>query len=142
MMRILLTGSSGYVGRILAAALSDLGHEVVGLDREAAGNILSDFIHCDLNKPERYAHRLSGVNTIFHLAAAKGDWGISADEYQRDNLEATERLLEAGRAASVSNWFFYSTVSVLGPSKEPLPETADTRPSNPRSEEHTSELQS
>ncbi|MCG8434473.1 MAG: NAD(P)-dependent oxidoreductase, partial [Gammaproteobacteria bacterium] len=62
--------------------------------------------------------------------AAKGDWGISKQEYYRDNLQATETLLEAAKQSQIKKWFFYSTVSVLGPSKIPLAEESPRRPIN------------
>ena len=33
-MRVLVTGSQGYIGSILAPTLVDAGHEVVGLDSD------------------------------------------------------------------------------------------------------------
>ena len=41
MATVLLTGSSGAIGTILDAGLSDLGHEVVGLDLPGRGAALS-----------------------------------------------------------------------------------------------------
>jgi nucleoside-diphosphate-sugar epimerase len=71
------------------------------------------------------------VDCVCHLAAAKGDWGISEEEYYRDNLEATRAVIEAGRTAGVKDWVFYSTVSALGPSREAVGEAADFDPINP-----------
>lgn len=130
-MKILLTGCSGYIGSRLAPLLRDAGHSVVGLDRERyQGQALDTFIHCDLMEPERYRDVLGGIEYICHLAAAKGDWGISDREYDRDNVQATRSLVEAARGAGIGRWLFYSTVSVLGPSTAPLDETAPRRPVN------------
>jgi nucleoside-diphosphate-sugar epimerase len=38
-MRVLLTGSSGWLGRFLVPALREAGHEVIGLDVAAAVDI-------------------------------------------------------------------------------------------------------
>lgn len=131
-MRILLTGSSGYIGARLVSRLKQAGHHVIGLDRApCAGDIPDDFIECDLLEKARYAPALEHVDAIWHLAAAKGDWGISEAEYFRDNLDATRALLEAAREAGVRKWIFYSTVSTLGPSDKPLDESAPRRPANP-----------
>ncbi|MCS3626931.1 nucleoside-diphosphate-sugar epimerase [Salinibacter ruber] len=67
---------------------------------------------------------VNGVDQILHLAAAKGDWGISREEYYRDNLEATRNVIEAGAENGVKDWVFYSTVSTLGPHYEAVDEHA------------------
>jgi nucleoside-diphosphate-sugar epimerase len=133
MRGILVTGSSGYIGRRLAKRLKQEGHRVVGVDRvpASADSGLDEFIEADLLDVDRYAHILPSVDQVCHLAAAKGDWGISEADYYRDNVEATRSLLDAARDAGVKSWIFYSTVSVLGPSDSPLEETAPHAPANP-----------
>ncbi len=37
-MKIVITGSSGYLGSRVAAAALDRGHEVVGIDMKPSGN--------------------------------------------------------------------------------------------------------
>jgi nucleoside-diphosphate-sugar epimerase len=130
-MRILLTGCSGYIGRQLASRFKNGGHQVIGLDRNPCDGLpLDDFIQCDLLEWTRYRHALSNVDQVCHLAAAKGDWGISDAEYHRDNVEVTRVLLDTAARANVRRWFFYSSVSALGPSNVPLGEGAPRRPAN------------
>jgi nucleoside-diphosphate-sugar epimerase len=130
-VRVALTGASGYIGSRLAERLARAGHDVLALDRDAPPRgAAARFIRCDLTEPAAYAHALPGVDLLCHLAAAKGDWGISDDEYRRDNVLATEALLAAARRAGVRRWIFYSTVSVLGPSGLALNEQAPRRPAN------------
>lgn len=135
-MKILLTGSSGYIGSRLVPVLKRAGHFVIGLDRAPCPPDipLDGFLQCDLREPDSYVSALSIVDHIHHLAAAKGDWGIAREEYFRDNYEATRALLAAARSAGIRRWIFYSTVSVLGPSQEPLAEDAPRRPVNPYGE--------
>ena len=131
-MRVAVTGAAGYIGSRLAGRLRRAGHEVLALDREAPAEPAADrFIRCDLCDPDAYADALAGVDLLCHLAAAKGDWGISDAEYRRDNVTATRTLLACARRAGVRNWIFYSTVSVLGPSDFALDERAPRRPANP-----------
>jgi nucleoside-diphosphate-sugar epimerase len=132
-VRIFLTGCAGYVGSRLAGRLQHAGHRVVGLDRAALpGPVpLDDFIQCDLRDTDLYRGAIRDTDLICHLAAAKGDWGISDEEYERDNVHATRALIEAAKWAGCSRWIFYSTVSALGPSREPLSEDAPRRPANP-----------
>ena len=53
-MRVLLTGSGGYVGAVARAVLSAAGHEVVGLDTGL-------YDGCDLGAPA--ADRLTSAST-------------------------------------------------------------------------------
>jgi nucleoside-diphosphate-sugar epimerase len=128
-VRVLVTGSSGYVGRCLAPSLKAQGHQVIGFDRRppTSGSLDSNF-RADLLDGSTLDHALHGVDSIAHLAAAKGDWGISEADYYRDNVEATRALIRASRRVGVRRWIYYSTVAVLGPSDVPLDEQAPFSP--------------
>jgi len=131
-MDILLTGSSGYIGTCLADQFSEKGSVVYGVDREPyEGNSLYSAVTGDLLDGSTLEQMNDHVDCICHLAAAKGDWGISEDEYYRDNLEATRNVIEAGKEAGVKDWVFYSTVSVHGPSHTPVGEETEFAPINP-----------
>ena len=139
-MKIVVTGCSGYVGTALVERLlQDDSFRVVGVDRIRTERPLGgrfSFVECDLSAP---AGLLAGaafddVQAVIHLAAARGDWAISASEYWRDNLAATEGLLGAPWAASVPHWLFMSSVSTYGPSNEALTEDAACRPVGPYGE--------
>ena len=129
-MNVLLTGSSGYIGSALTAELRRLGHVVTGLDRRDPhyGVTADRFIRADLLDDGALDGAFRDVDLIAHLAAAKDDWGLSDDEYYRDNLAATERLIDAGRAAGMKRWLFYSTVGVMGSSEVALDESAPYAP--------------
>lgn len=128
-MRILVTGSSGYIGSKLVAELRQAGHLVIGLDREPPTSSQPDiFVHRDILDSEPLDAAFNQVDLVMHLAAAKADWGISDSEFFRDNLEATQRLLEEGLRCGMLNWFFYSTVGVMGPSSTPIDENAPYAP--------------
>lgn len=128
-VRVLLTGSSGFIGGHLVEVLRERGHVVVGVDRERPqGPEPDDFVHGDLLDDGILDGVLRGVDCVFHLAASKDDWGISRQEYFRDNVAATERLIAAGRRAGVGRWFHYSTVGVLPAGAGPKDEGADYDP--------------
>ncbi|MCS4190398.1 nucleoside-diphosphate-sugar epimerase [Salinibacter ruber] len=103
-----------------------------GVDRKQYnGNFFSDTTTGDLLEPSTLERTNLNVDCICHLAAAKGDWGISEEEYYRDNLEATRAIIEAGKDAGVKDWVFYSTVATLGPHHAPVDEGADFNAINP-----------
>lgn len=128
-MRILLTGSSGFIGSYLTEGLRDRGHIIVGVDREEPGWSRPDeFVHGDLLDDRILDRALDDVDCVFHLAAAKDDWGISREEYFRDNVEATRKLLDAGTERGITRWVHYSTVGILPRGAEPLDEEAPLGP--------------
>lgn len=147
-MRVLVTGSSGYIGPALTEALQQAGHSVVGVDRVAPSNVEPDsFIHGDLLEDDTLRRAFGErIDLVAHLAAARVDWGLSDEEYLRDNVEATRRVVDAGAGRGVKRWLFYSSVGVFGPSNQPLGDDAPMQPdgvyglSKARAEEMFDEL--
>jgi len=72
---------------------------------------------------------------VFHLAAQPGvrkSWGREFDYYIRDNILATQRLLERLREIRITKLIFASSSSVYGQSNNfPLKEDSITRPFSP-----------
>ncbi|MCS3655580.1 NAD-dependent epimerase/dehydratase family protein [Salinibacter ruber] len=131
-MTILVTGCSGYIASFLIPALKERGHTTLGVDRVSyGGEDLDEFRQADLVEDNSLSGMVNQADAILHLAAAKGDWGISEEEYYRDNLGVTRNVIEAGVEAGVKDWIFYSTVSTLGPHREAVGEEADFNPINP-----------
>jgi GlcNAc-P-P-Und epimerase len=134
-MKIVVTGSSGYIGAAMTHLLVEqCGHHVVGIDRiepSVPPSQRFEFIRWDLASPDEApdAALFDAVDAVIHLAAARGDWAISDDEYWRDNREATETLLDTPWAQRIPFWVFMSSVSVYGPAESPLTEQATCAPS-------------
>ncbi len=133
-MKIVVTGSSGYIGSVLVdTLLADPKYEVIGIDRVLPKPLQRprfEFVQCDLSAPKGTldAPLFQGTEVVVHLAAARGDWAISTAEYWRDNRDATAGLLAAAWAQKVPRWVFTSSVSVYGPAATALGEDADCRP--------------
>jgi len=127
-MKFIITGSSGYVGKFLVDRLvEDKGNSVLGVDRiyprdQSQPNF--NFMQLDLSSANLMLRSevLYGADVVIHLAAARGDWKISKDEYWRDNFFALKRTLEAPWIRSVRHHIFMSSVSVFGPSDKPINE--------------------
>ena len=148
-MRSLVTGVAGFVGSTLAERLIDLGHDVVGVDRfspsyardvkesNLARLRLSarfrlfeiDLASSDLAAP------FEGVDVVFHQAAQAGvrkSWRENFADYTRDNVLATQRVLEASRGARVKKVITASSSSVYGQTEDlPMRETSLPKPYSP-----------
>ena len=113
-MRILLTGSSGWLGRHLAPLLQSRGHEVTGLD-VAPGDytrVTGSVANRDLVF-QTVAHY--GIEAIIHAGALhKPDIARFPRQAFIDvNVSGTLNLLEAGVEAGHSRFLFTSTTSLM-----------------------------
>ena len=98
-MKILITGSEGFVGKVLVANLLASDQEIEGIDRVKADNLSYRLHRTDLRNevlldPASY-------DVVIHCAAAKGDWNISDEEFYEDNVVATENLLNYVRKCEI-----------------------------------------
>lgn len=111
-MRIVLTGSSGRIGRAVHRALSDL-HDVTGIDLTAAETTLTVGDVTDAGTMKRI---LAGADAIVHVAAlhAPHVGACPESEFVRVNVDATRRLAEIAREAGVPRFVFTSTTALYG----------------------------
>lgn len=139
-MKVVITGSSGYVGEALVAHWAGRPDvHIVGVDRQPPPGPTPErfrFVRADLAQPpDAWPDDVfAQVDVVVHLAAARGDWALSAQDYFRDNVTATEGLLRAPWAAAARRWVFMSSVSVYGPSEAALDEDAPCHPIGPYGE--------
>lgn len=148
-MNALVTGVAGFIGSHLAAALLDSGASVTGVDcftdyyprplKEA--NLASvkahprfTFVEAALQDTDLKA-LLGGITHVFHLAAQAGvrkSWGRDFDVYTRNNVEATQRLLEALVGMPIQRCVYASSSSVYGDGVPlPMREDAYLQPLSP-----------
>ena len=113
-MRVLLTGSSGWLGRFLAPRLRAQGHEVTGLD--VAPGADTDIIGSVAERllVERvFAER--GIEAVVHAGALhKPDIArYPALAFVDVNVTGTLNLLESAAAAGNDRFVFTSTTSLM-----------------------------
>jgi nucleoside-diphosphate-sugar epimerase len=141
-MRAVVTGAAGFIGSHLSAALLDSGATVTGVDcftdyydrRLKDANLATvkdrpgfSFVEGAL-QDLALSTLLTGATHVFHLAGQAGvrkSWGGDFDVYIRDNIHATQRLLEAMAGMPIQKYVYSSSSSVYG-NDVPLPMREDT----------------
>lgn len=119
---VLITGSSGLLGRRLVESLS-ANYRVIGLDVEAPEEnaALTAFHDCDLTSDASVKEVLSQVRTnygnslaaVVHLAAYYDFSGEASELYQELTVEGTRRLLRELQTFGVGRFVFSSSLLVM-----------------------------
>lgn len=115
MARVLVTGASGFIGSHVARRLSADGHAVLASGRDHARlatlrPIVAETVTCDLEW-EVLDPLLHDCDVVVHCAALSSPWG-SADAFDRANVIATERLLDAVRRHRVRRFIHLGSPSI------------------------------
>ena len=148
-MKALVTGAAGFIGSHLSGALLDRGTEVLGLD------CFSDYYARSIKETNLEHNRgrqgfrfieariqdadlpgvLDGITHVFHLAAQAGvrkSWGRDFGTYTDNNVDASQRLLEACVGRPLHRFVYASSSSVYGDNAAiPMREEALPQPVSP-----------
>jgi nucleoside-diphosphate-sugar epimerase len=141
-MKILLTGSRGYIGTVMGPFLQAAGHDVRGIDsdlyrrstfgswKETVPTTVKDIRSIEVSD-------LRGLDAVVHLAALSNDpLGDLNPQLTYDiNHLASVRLAELARAAGVQRFAFASSCSNYGAAGDaPVNEESELNPVTPYGE--------
>jgi nucleoside-diphosphate-sugar epimerase len=124
-LQVVVTGAGGFSGSHLVANLLARGHRVTAivgrnrdrLDALARPQAQLTVVHGDLARPLPLpAH----IDAIVHAAARSPAPGVSASTMVRDNVVATEQLLDYATTAGARTFIYLSTLSVYGTISAPV----------------------
>lgn len=148
-MNYLITGAAGFIGSHLCKKLIQEGAHLIALDaftdfysRSIKENnvqplvshprfelIPADILEIDLD------NIIDKVDVVFHLAAQPGvrtSWGADFSIYTKNNIDATQKLLEAAKTSKLKKFIYASSSSVYGLSPQlPMTETSTLHPYSP-----------
>jgi nucleoside-diphosphate-sugar epimerase len=138
-MRVLVTGTEGYLGCLLAPTLIDDGHEVVGLDTgyyksgwlyhhrgTAPQTIIRDIRHVTVDD-------LRGFDAVVHMAELSNDpiGDRIGDVTYEVNHIGSVHLARCAKAAGVRRFVYMSSCSVYGIAGGTVDETSPINPLTP-----------
>jgi nucleoside-diphosphate-sugar epimerase len=136
-MKLLVTGTDGYIGVLLAAVLAQRGHHVTGLD---AGFYRDGLLYDRVQPPARHIQQdiraishddLRGYDAVVHLAE------LSNDPLGQHNPELTFQINHLGsvrlatmcKEVGITRFVYTSSCSVYGvASSDHVTETSPTNP--------------
>lgn len=118
-MRIAVTGSSGLLGRHVAAALVAAGHDVLGIDAAppppgATAAHVATHVTADVTDLGALIQLVRGTEAVVHAAAIPRPTGRDPGTVFRTNVAATYNAVEASAACGVRRLVYASSFSVLG----------------------------
>lgn len=114
-MRVLVTGSTGFLGAALCRALRARGDEVHGLSRSAAPELTAIGVRqCvgDIASLDAVIEAAKVVDAVIHTAAKAGAWG-RLEDYYAANVTGTDNVLAACDLGGISKLVFTSSPSVV-----------------------------
>lgn len=140
-MKILLTGSTGFIGSRLSKDLLSAGYELnllVVNKKEVSSELTSSkkvkVFELDIMKDD-LGGAFEGVSAVLHLAAIRHRWGVKAQEYMDVNNGLTKKMLEYSEKANIKQFILCSSIAVFGwPKKIPINERFPYAPVNPYGE--------
>jgi UDP-glucose 4-epimerase len=125
--RMLVTGGAGFVGSHLAERLLEADNDVVVADDLSTGHrgwVPDDatLVEMDLTDPSGVEEAVTGVDTVFHLAARTDANDDDPRGQFAENTGMTHQLLERCRTEGVERFVFASSSTVYGEAPRPTPE--------------------
>ena len=114
--KVLVTGSSGFIGSHVADVLDKKGYQVILFDTDPSKyktGTQQEFIG-DILKPHDIETAVKGCDVVYHFAA-QADIGVSSDTPTKTiltNIIGTQNVLEAARKHKVNRLMFSSTIYV------------------------------
>ena len=109
-LKILITGSEGFVGKQLVSLFLSNNHDVFGIDR--ISNASNSYHYRKVDMREQFTLSENEWDVVIHCAAAKGDWGISDDEFYLDNVLVTKNLINYLENCTIDKIIHFSTVAI------------------------------
>ena len=126
-MKVLVTGSGGFIGSKLALKIAESGINVRAFYRTSIDSDLKreniELIKGDILDKKSLISASEGCENFFHVAALANNWAKNSKYFYDVNVTGTENVIEAGEIAGIKKIVCTSTAGTIGPSTNGKPIT-------------------
>lgn len=133
----LVTGGAGMLGRAIVSQLLEVGRSVRIIDIEPARDDRAEIIVGDIRDAAAVRRACTGVDTVFHTAAAVWDPKLPPGIYEETNVTGTQIIIDTCLRLGVPRLVYSSSLDVVLDGKhghcladESAPYPADVRKMN------------
>jgi dihydroflavonol-4-reductase len=118
-MKVLITGSSGFIGAAVTRAVVAKGDEVRVLvrpdsNRRNLDGLPVEAVEGDLQDPSSLQKALIGCQGLYHVAAHYALWAQDPTIFYKVNVEGTKHLFRAAEESGVERIVYTSTIGTIG----------------------------
>ncbi len=118
-MKVLITGSSGFIGAAVTRAAIANGDDVRVIVRPASNrsnlnDLPVEVVEGDLQDPQSLKNAVTGCQGVYHVAAHYALWAQDPSTFYKVNVEGTKHLFRAAQEAGVERIVYTSTIGAIG----------------------------
>lgn len=136
MLKVLTTGSNGFIGRYLFHSLFENGHDVIQTYRQLPNHIIPEsdgyFAVGNIDTQTQWQSSLKGVDAVIHLAARvhvmKETHDDPLEAFRNVNTQGTLNLAKQAVDAGVKRFVYLSSIKVNGEKTQDTPFYAHDQP--------------
>ena len=119
MAKVLITGSTGFIGNHVTRLCLEKGDRVrvmvmPGEDRSPLAGMDVEFVEGNLLDADSLARAVQGVDQLYHLAALFAIWTKDPDLHYKINVDGARAMMQAAMAAGVEKIVFTSSIAAIG----------------------------
>jgi nucleoside-diphosphate-sugar epimerase len=125
-LKFLVTGSSGFIGRALFSSLSEKSHLVKGTTRnieKLSKKELDNFFYCNIDDKTDWSKILIDIDCVIHCAGQNRDISFfknkNLENYLNVNAQGTKNLAYQAAKAGVKRIVYLSSVKVFKKNSNP-----------------------